>query len=136
LKRIFLLIIGHISVSLGVAGIFLPILPTTPFLLLSAACYIRSSEKFYDWLINHKVLGLYVKNYILFHAITLKAKLFSIFLLWLILGSTIIFIIDSLFVRIILTMIGLGVTTHLITIKTLTNEMVNQSNDSKEIKNN
>ncbi len=66
LKRtinVVLIIIGHVSVALGVAGIFLPVLPTTPFLLLAAICYAKGSEKLYNWLIEHAHLGLYIKDF-------------------------------------------------------------------------
>lgn len=56
LKKYLLIIMGTISLILGTVGIFIPILPTTPFLLLASYCYIRSSKKLYNWLINHKVL--------------------------------------------------------------------------------
>ncbi|MDP6359718.1 MAG: YbaN family protein [Planctomycetota bacterium] len=58
-----LIILGSVSVGFGFIGIFVPLLPTTPFLLLAAACYFKSSEKFYSWLINHKWLGPYLRNY-------------------------------------------------------------------------
>ena len=61
--RYLLIISGTIFLGFGIVGIFLPILPTTPFLLLSAACYARSSQRFYYWLMNNKWFGNYIKNY-------------------------------------------------------------------------
>jgi uncharacterized membrane protein YbaN (DUF454 family) len=58
-----LIVLGSASVGLGFIGVFVPLLPTTPFLLLAAACYFKSSEKFYNWLINHRWFGPYLRNY-------------------------------------------------------------------------
>jgi len=62
--RVALIVVGTISTALGILGIFVPILPTTPFLLLAAACYSRSSQRFYDWLLNNKYFGNYIRNYL------------------------------------------------------------------------
>ena len=72
--RYLLLGLGWLSVALGIIGAFLPLLPTTPFLLLAAACFMRSSERFYLWLINHKWLGPWVKPYLEGEGIPLKGK--------------------------------------------------------------
>jgi uncharacterized protein len=61
--RALLLAVGTISLALGAIGIFLPILPTTPFLLLSAACYMRSSERMHKWLLSKRWFGAYIRNY-------------------------------------------------------------------------
>lgn len=125
MKKILLLVAGNCSLSLGIIGIFLPVLPTTPFLLLSAACYMKSSQKLYSWLINHKILGLYIRSYIKYKAISLRAKIISITALWSVMMSTIIFFITFLWLRILLVFIALGVTLYLIHFKTLTKEMLN-----------
>ena len=124
MKNVLLLMVGNFSLSLGIAGIFLPVLPTTPFLLLSAACYMKSSQKLYNWLINHRILGLYVKSYIQYKAISRRAKIISITALWSVMMTTIIFFITLLWLRILLVFIALGVTLYLLHIKTLTKEML------------
>lgn len=81
--RYALLTIGWLSVVLGVVGIFLPVLPTTPFLLLAAACFARSSERFYNWLVNHPKLGPWIRDYLDGNGIPLKGKVYAIGLMWL-----------------------------------------------------
>lgn len=84
--RYSLLAIGWLSVALGVVGIFLPVLPTTPFLLLAAACFMRSSKRFYLWLVNHPQLGPWVVDYLSGQGIPLKGKVYAIGLMWLSIG--------------------------------------------------
>ena len=81
------LFIGSLSLILGVIGIFLPILPTTPFLLLSAALFFRSSPRAYDWLLTHKYLGPYIRSFREDRMIPLRAKIISISLLWLVVAA-------------------------------------------------
>ena len=80
--RYTLLAIGWLSVLLGVIGIFVPVLPTTPFLLLAAACFVRSSPRFYLWLVNHKHLGPWIRDYLEGNGIPLKGKVYAIGLMW------------------------------------------------------
>ncbi|WP_397376983.1 YbaN family protein [Pseudomonas sp.] len=84
--RFTLLAVGWLSVALGVMGIFLPVLPTTPFLLLAAACFMRSSKRFYLWLVNHRHLGPWIVDYLQGEGIPLKAKVYAICLMWLSIG--------------------------------------------------
>ncbi|WP_373830933.1 YbaN family protein, partial [Bacteroides heparinolyticus] len=76
------IILGTISLVLGFIGIFLPLLPTTPFLLLTAALYFRGSPRLYQWLLNHKYLGTYIRNFRENKAIPLRAKIYSLLLMW------------------------------------------------------
>ncbi|KTC14605.1 MULTISPECIES: YbaN family protein [Pseudomonas syringae group] len=80
--RYVLMAIGWLSVALGVVGIVLPVLPTTPFLLLAAACFARSSPRFYHWLVNHKRLGPWIKDYLEGRGIPLKGKVYAIGTMW------------------------------------------------------
>lgn len=84
--RYLLLAVGWLSVALGVAGIFLPLLPTTPFLLLAAACFMRSSQRFYDWLVSHPRLGPWIGDYLEGNGIPLKGKLYTVGLMWISIG--------------------------------------------------
>ncbi|MFB4394292.1 YbaN family protein [Pseudomonas sp. LS_2] len=80
--RYLLLAVGWLSVALGVLGIFLPVLPTTPFLLLAAACFARSSPRFHAWLVNHPRLGPWIRDYLNGDGIPLRAKVYAIGLMW------------------------------------------------------
>lgn len=118
LKKTLFVSLGTFSLILGSIGIVLPLLPTTPFLLLSAFFYLRSSKKLYHWLINHRILGLYIHSYITYKAIDLKTKIFSIGLLWITLVMSMV-IVGRLYVTLLLIVIGLCVTIHLLRLKTM-----------------
>ncbi|MBP2079343.1 YbaN family protein [Oceanobacillus polygoni] len=119
IKKILLIIAGSISLGLGVLGILLPLLPTTPFLLLAAACYIRSSDKLYQWLITNKYVGSYILNYREGKGIPLKAKIVSVSLLWTSMLYTIAFVIPLVMVKILLFLIGSYFTWFILKQKTL-----------------
>ena len=104
---------GTILIGISIIGIFLPILPTTPFLLLAAALYAKSSKRFYGWLINNRVLGRYIKNYREGKGIPLKIKIIAISILLITIGYSVIFAIDILWVRILLVIIAIGTTVHI-----------------------
>lgn len=82
LLRYFLFVIGCLSVVLGVLGIFLPLLPTTPFILLAAACFARSSDSFYRWITSHPRFGPMIADYLAGKGLPLRAKRMAITLLW------------------------------------------------------
>ena len=86
LVRYLLLAVGWLSVALGVIGIFVPVLPTTPFLLLAAACFVRSSRRVYDWLVLHPRLGPWFRDYLEGNGIPLKGKVYAIGTMWLSIG--------------------------------------------------
>lgn len=117
--NIILNIAGTLLVLLGVIGVFVPVLPTTPFLLLAAACYAKGSTKLYRHLITHPVLGKYIQNYRNGNGIPLHGKILAISLLWLSIGYSIVFVIENLFIWILLMIIAICVTIHLLSIKTL-----------------
>ena len=117
LFRGILIIAGTIFLGFGIIGIFLPILPTTPFLLLAAACYARSSKRFYNWLMKNRWFGTYIKNYREGRGVPLKDKVFTISLLWITILASVFFIISNFLIEIILIIIAIGVTIHILTIK-------------------
>lgn len=113
-----LIIFGVFFTFLGVVGIFVPVLPTTPFLLLAAACWFRSSKRFYHWLLNNKYLGKFIRNYRENKGIPLRAKIISISLLWLSISYS-IYLLNNIYLGILLLCIAIGVTIHLTRIRTL-----------------
>ena len=114
-----LFVAGTIFLGLGILGIVLPLLPTTPFLLLAAACYARSSTRFHKWLLNNRWFGSYIKNYLEGKGIPLKVKVLSISLLWATIGYAAAFVVSTLLLRIILILIAIGVTIHILSTRTL-----------------
>lgn len=120
----FLIGVGTLSIALGILGIFLPVLPTTPFLLLSGACYMRSSENLYHRLINNKWLGHYILDYNEKRGIPLRAKVISVSLLWFSIGISVIFFVKILWLRIILFFVAIGVTGFLLSQKTLKRDSI------------
>jgi len=116
-KRRLLIGAGTLFTGLGIIGVFIPILPTTPFLLLAAACYMRSSERFYQWLINNRIFGAYVRNYIEGRGMPVRTKIFTILLLWLTIGFSITFGVQNIVIRIVLICLAIGVTAHIGLIK-------------------
>ena len=117
LKRQLLLIVGTMCVAIGVIGIFVPLLPTTPFLLLAAACYMRSSKRFYRWLLNNRFFGTYISNYIEGKGVPLRIKIYTIALLWTTISLSIFLISPSIVVKILLVLVAIGVTLHIILLR-------------------
>jgi len=115
--RWLLVAAGFLFFGLGVVGVFLPLLPTTPFLLLAAACFARSSERFYRWLLGNRWFGAYVRNYREGRGIPAKVKIFSVALLWVAILLSAAFAVSNLIVRIILVGIGAAVTVHIACIR-------------------
>ncbi|MDP2561848.1 YbaN family protein [Psychrobium sp. 1_MG-2023] len=118
-KKYSLITIGVTSVALGVIGIILPLLPTTPFLLLSAACFAKSSDRFYQWLITHPWFGEYIENYRSGRGIPMKVKISTIFLLWLSIGSSVIFFVSFFWAKVMLIIIATCVSYYLLSRPTL-----------------
>jgi hypothetical protein len=75
-------LVGALAVLLGILGLFLPLLPTTPFLLLASWCFARGSERLHGWLLSHRVFGEYLRNFEAGRGIPLKAKIVATLMLW------------------------------------------------------
>ena len=108
---------GTLSLVMGMVGLILPILPTTPFLLLAAYCYGRGSDRFYDWLMNRTWVGGYIRSYRTGQGLPLKHKVLIISLLWLTIGFSILFVDIFWWLKFILAAVASGVTIHIIKIK-------------------
>lgn len=116
--QLFLITAGTVCVALGIIGLFLPLIPTTPFLLLASACYLRGSERMHTWLLSHGKLGAYIRNFEQGNGIPRQAKIFTIATLWLSISLS-LFLLDYLWVRIALLLIAGIVTIWLIRMPTL-----------------
>ncbi len=119
LRKLLLMSAGILAVGLGVVGIFLPLLPTTPFLLLAAACFIRSSDALYEWLTNHRWFGTYIRNYREHRATTRMTKIVTLALLWGTIGYTASVVVDGRLLRALLLVVALGVTIHVLSLGTI-----------------
>jgi len=118
IKKTFYFIFGTVFLVLGGVGVLLPILPTTPFLLLSAACYYRSSERMHNWMFTNKWFGTYLKNYAEGKGISKQAKIFTISALWILISYSVFFAVDNPLAQLALILIAIGVTIHLVKIPT------------------
>lgn len=117
--KTLLVLCGLAAVGLGVAGIVLPLLPTTPFLLLAAACFLRGSRRLHDWLLRHRILGGYIRRYRDHRALTPRARAATIALLWATLVFSGLFAVEAIGGRLLLAGVGIGVTLHLLAMKTM-----------------
>ena len=106
-KKLAYLALGTVSLALGIIGIILPILPTTPFILLTAYCYYRGSPRFHTWLVSHPKLGPIVEEYSDGHGMTKRSKQKAILMTWAAVLVTSVFILDTFQLRALV--IGLAV---------------------------
>ncbi len=98
-------------------------LPTTPFLLLAAACFVRSSPRLYAWHIHHKWFGAHIRYYREYRAVSLTAKITALLMLWGVIGASTLFAVTTWWARLSLGAVAVGVTVHLLHLRTLTPEM-------------
>ena len=111
--RFLYILLGSISLVAGIIGIFLPVLPTTPLLLLTAFCYYRGSRRMYAWLMNHPYLGTHIRNFREYKIIPRKTKIIILTLLW---GSLLFcaYILPPLWLKGLMIAIAIGVTWHIL----------------------
>ena len=109
-----LLFSGFLATGLGVLGIFLPVLPTVPFLLLALACFARSSERFYLWLLDHAHFGPIIRPYINGQGMKRTSKVKAIALVWASISLSAFYLVELDWVRWLLLLIACGVTLYLL----------------------
>ena len=106
-KKALLVAAGSVCLALAVLGVFLPLLPTTPFLLLASACYVRSSERLHGWLMGNRLLGGYIRNFRERRGIPLRGRVVTVVLLWLPLLYS-VYRLDLLWLELLLVVMGLA----------------------------
>ena len=117
LPRWFLVATGVSCVGLGTLGIFVPLLPTTPFLLLAAACFVRSSDRLHDWLMNHRVYGPIVRGYREHRALPASSKVTILVFTWAAILSSVLILAHPM--RFLLLAPAIGATWMMIRMPTL-----------------
>jgi len=118
MKSKFLIFIGSLSLFLGLLGIALPLLPTTPFLLLSATCYFHGSDKLYHWLMAHPTLGPYIHSFREEKAIPFRVKVVSVTMVWVTLLYCIFFVVNSLWIKLLLLFLAIAISWHILSYAT------------------
>ncbi len=116
--KMLLIISGFFFLGLGVIGAFLPIMPTVPFILLSAACFARGSDKYYQWLISHKLFGPHIIRYREGKGVSKRLKISSIIMLWISLSVSTLLFIHNNYLRVFFLLILILITLHILRIKT------------------
>lgn len=125
-KKYLFIVLGSLSLGLGALGVAIPVLPTTPFLLIALACYLKSSRRLYEWLIHHRLFGTYLYNYVNYRAVPKATKIGALAILWAGLITSIL-LVNLLYVRLILLIVGIVVSFHILSLKTLTKEQQAES---------
>lgn len=117
--RAVLLVIGTLLLGLGIVGIYVPGLPTTPFLLLAAACYLRSSERLFHWLVSHPRMGPQLRVFLQKKAVPRRVKVVSLALAWAVLGGLALFVVQSAFMKLLLISLAIIKTVVMLALPTL-----------------
>lgn len=117
--RWILIACGWISLASGLVGIFLPVIPTVPFLLLAAACFSRSSERFHSWLVEHNHLGPLIRDYLQGAGIPLRAKISAIAMVWVSFPASALLFAQTLWLKALLLTTAAAITLYLLFLPTL-----------------
>lgn len=114
--KVLLIGAGCLALALGTVGIFIPVLPTVPFLLLASFCFLKSSARLHGWLLNHRVLGSHIRDYEQHRAVSRSVKIGGLIWLWVSLGIAMA-LVGNMHVRILLAAVGVAVSVHLLMLK-------------------
>lgn len=116
-RRALLVVAGSLFLAVGLIGIVVPVLPTTPFLILAALCYARGSAGCYRWLVTNRVFGHYLDDYLHGRGVPWRVKAGALVFLWGVITTTALVVVQALWLRILLFVIAAGVTAHVVTLK-------------------
>ncbi|MGM8215388.1 YbaN family protein [Bacillaceae bacterium W0354] len=105
--------LGMLSLSVGLVGVVLPLIPTTPLLLLAAGCFARSSERLHHWVLYNKYFGDYVRAFQEGKKIPLKTKIFAISMVWIFITVSALFFVDPIALKLMLFLIALLVSLYI-----------------------
>ena len=119
LGKWLLMSLGILAMVVGLIGVVVPLLPTTPFLLLAAACFVRSSDTMYGWLTSNRLFGGFIRDYREQRGVSARAKIVALALLWGVIGYTALTAVDAAWLRVLLVAIAVAVTIHLLRLRTL-----------------
>ncbi len=119
-KRVIYLIIGTVALVLGALGLFLPVLPTTPFVILAAACYLRSSKRMHAWILKSRLFGETIENFQEGRGLKRDTKIRALVLMWATISISAFFFVDKLIFRGAMFIVAAGVTVYLLRLPTLT----------------
>lgn len=123
MKKYVFLVLGTMSLGIGMIGVVIPILPTTPFLLMASFLYLRSSKRMYNWMLNHRIFGTYIYCYTKHRGVSQKAKHGTLIFLWATLILSMV-AVSAWQITMILLVVGIVVSTHIILLKTLGKEEI------------
>ena len=116
---------GFLFLALGILGIFLPLLPTTPFLLLAATIFMHSNRKIYVWMFRNRFFGKQFLSYVKNKSVSLYVKISSLITLFLTMGYSIFFVVENIYLQVFLALITFAVTLHILKLKTIDKEISN-----------
>ncbi|NTU61725.1 MAG: DUF454 domain-containing protein [Caldiserica bacterium] len=116
--KAILIAAGYLFLGLGIIGAFVPVLPTTPFVLLAAACFMKSSSRLHTWLSGHRIFGSIILNYTKNKSSEKKTKIIAICVLWFSIGISATLLSESIWIKLFLLVVAVAVTVHLLLLKT------------------